>query len=57
MNNILSDYIDVSVGAPQGAKLGPILWLFYVNDSDVDGLNCLKYSDDSSFYKTVFRPV
>ena len=30
VNNVLSDYIDVSVVAPQGAKLEPILWLFYV---------------------------
>ena len=56
VNNVLSDYIDVSVGAPQGTKLGPILWLFYVNDLDVDGFKCVKYADDTSFYKTVFRP-
>ena len=30
VNKVLSDYVDVSVGAPQGTKLGPILWLFYV---------------------------
>ena len=43
--------LDISVGAPQGTKLGPLLWLFYVNDLNVDGFNIVKYADDTTFYK------
>jgi hypothetical protein len=31
VNTSFSDVADISVGAPQGTKLGPILWLFYIN--------------------------
>ena len=56
VNQTFSEYVSVNVGAPQGTKLGPILWLFYVNDLSVEGYNCVKYADDTSFYKTVFSP-
>ena len=38
-------------------KLGPILWLFYVNDRTVDNFNVVKYADDTTFYKTVRDPT
>ena len=31
--------------------MGPILWLFYVNDLELDNFSVIKYADDSSFYK------
>ena len=40
-----------SCGCPQGTKLGPILWLFYVNDLVVPNFNVVKYADDTIFYK------
>ena len=43
------NYLNVSVGAPQGTKLGLLLWLFYVNILTCDGLNVLKYADDMTF--------
>lgn len=52
----VSDYIDIAVGSPQGTKLGPILWLFYVNDLQVDNFNTIKYADDTSFYKDIKYP-
>ena len=51
VNGHLSDFLDISVGAPQGTKLGPLLWLFYVNHLKVNDFNVVKYSDDTTFYK------
>ena len=48
-----SEYLDINVGAPQGTKLGPVLWLIYINDLLVPGYNTVKYADDTSFYVTV----
>ena len=56
MEQSLSEYTDISVGEPQGTKLGPILWLFYVNDLSVDNVGVVKYADDTSFYKTIKDP-
>ena len=35
VNRCFSKYIDISVGTPQGTKLDTLLWLFYVNDLEV----------------------
>ena len=56
VNDSFSDFIDISVGAPQGTKLGPILWLFYINDLEVDNFSMVKYADDTSFYTTIRNP-
>jgi hypothetical protein len=48
-----SDYVDIGVGAPQGTKLGPLLWLIYVNDLSADGFSVVKYADDTTFYQTI----
>ena len=34
----------VLVGAPQGNKLGPILWLVYSNDFDIENFDKLQYA-------------
>ena len=51
LNECFSEYINVFVGAPQGTKLGPILWLFYVNNLELDNFSIIKYADNTSFYK------
>jgi hypothetical protein len=56
VKDTISEYINISVGAPQGTKLGPILWLFYVNDLTADNSNIVQYADDTSFYKTIRYP-
>ena len=56
VNDSFSDFIDISVGAPQGTKLGPILWLFYIDDLELDNFSMVKYADDTSFYTTIRNP-
>ena len=56
MNQTFLEYVGVNVGAPQDTKFRPILRLLHVNDLSVEGYNCVKYADETSFYKTVFSP-
>ena len=53
-----SEYKPIHVSAPQGTKLGPILWLIYVNDLTASDFNtkCIKYADDTTFYKPIVDP-
>ena len=46
-----SDYKCIKVGSSQGTKLGPVLWLIYVNDLECDGFYSMKYADDTNCYK------
>ena len=56
VEDVFSMYDDVLVGAPQGTKLGPLLWLFYVNNLEVNDFNVVKYANDTTFYKPVLNP-
>lgn len=38
---------------PRAENLGLLLWLFYVNDMDFEGFESVKYTDDTTYYKTV----
>ena len=50
-NGVFSDYLPINVGSPQGTKLGPLLWIIYVNDLEVDSFFSVKYADDTTFYR------
>ena len=41
------------MGAPQGTKLGPWLWLVYINDFSTSS-SMMKYADDVNLYAGPF---
>ena len=50
-NNILSDYLKVQQGVPQGSTLGPLFYIIYANDIP-DNLesNVSLYADDTALF-------
>ena len=54
ISNILSSFIPVISGVPQGSVLGPTLFLLFINDvTDIfEGLSvtCKIYADDIKLY-------
>jgi hypothetical protein len=54
VNDFHSNFIEVTVGAPQGTKLGPMLWLIYVNDLEAEEYSSTKHADDTTFYTPVY---
>jgi hypothetical protein len=52
VNGHLSDSTSIGSGIPQGSVLGPLLFIFYINDLP-DNLQCnvLLFADDTKLYK------
>ena len=55
LNEHSSEYIPMEVGASQGTKLGPLLWLIYINDLQIHGYKSVEYADNYSFYITISK--
>ena len=50
-----SDYRAITMGAPQGTKLGPWFWLVYLNDLTIPTIPIVKYADDMTLYTAVSK--
>lgn len=52
IKGIVSDWVDVLSGVPQGSVLGPLLFIIYINDIVEElNCNCYLYADDMKMYK------
>ena len=55
LNNIVSDWLDVPAGVPQGTRLGPWLFLVLVNDLKLpqESLPMWKFADDCTISEVI----
>ena len=57
LNGSYSDYSSIECGLPQGSVLGPLLFLFYINDLERNiKSNITFFADDSMLFSIVKDP-
>ena len=48
LGKVVSDWVGVNAGVPQGILLGPVCFLIHINDLGTSSANMVKYVDDST---------
>ena len=58
VNGEKSDMLDIQAGVPQGSRLGPLLFLIYINDisNDIES-DILIFADDTSLFVSGSDPA
>ena len=58
VDGVKSEIRDIEAGIPQGSRLGPLLWILYVNDL-IDNLEseALLFADDTCLFASALDPA
>ena len=58
LNGSCSDYSEIESGVPQGSVLGPLLFLIFINDLEINIKSNIKFfADDTMLFSVVKDPV
>ena len=58
LNGSFSDYSPIKSGVPQGSVLGPLFFLIYINDLEINIKSKVKFfADDTMLFSTVKDPL
>ena len=53
-----SDIVEITAGVPQGSRLGPLLWIIFINDIQDDlESEVLLFADDTYLFSSDIDPA